>query len=1234
MKKRLRSSSLFEKKRLLSVLVLLFAFLTLKAQTTLSTSPTLIFNTTEATVIGTIATDGSGGSVNISDLDLQIFAGTKANGTLLPNQNVEYHNNAWFASSNSFFGITPNSANIEAEGYQALIIKSSSQANNFSLKSLQLYDWGGNTPVILEAYDGGVSKGTVEIAFVNGVAKTLTQSDLLSSTALQSIDEVRIYGKNNLGIWMSVNNIQVAPPVAPDITPPTVTSINRVGTTPTNASGVIYTVIFSESVTGVTADDFALTTSGSASGTIASITGSGTTYTVTVNNTGDGTLKLDLNSSGTGIKDLANNLITTGYTTGQLFTIDRTPPETTITSFPPAATTSNSFTFMYSSSESPATYQAKEDISPVYASGNNFYPMRNLPAGNHTFSVAAVDAAGNIDPTPATYTWKVQAIPRLTASSGSTIFTEGNNTISIPIAIDAAMTLNNPDNVQLISTTVQIAANLDATQDILTFVNNGVTMGNIVSDPYNTATGTIILRSTTATSAEWLAAIRSITYTNSSETPGIGNRTISFLISDGINTIPGVNKVVNVVSVNDAPIVTASSGTTVFVQTNVIVDNGITISDADNTTLASANIRILTGQPQDVLSFINNDATLYGNITGNYIGPTRSMNLASSGNTATIAQWQAVLRAITFSTTSINTSNRVVTFFVNDGAANSNSTTKTLTITVPISISPATLPAASAGATYNQTLSATGNTAPYSFAITNGTLPAGLTLHASGLLSGTPTETGTFSITITATSATSFTGSKAYSFVINPGVQTITMNTVATATYGNADIDPGATATSLLPVTYTSGDLNIATIINNKIHILKAGIVTINANQPGNGTFSAAAQVQQVLTVLPAPLTITADSYNKIYGAALPALTYSMTGFVNGDTFASLTTQPTLTTTAVRGSSVAGGPYAITPGGAVAANYTISYIPGSLTVTPAALIITATNKSKLYGAALPALNVTLRGVVNNDTFESLTAQLTLSTTATAASSVAGSPYVITPRGAIATNYTISYVSGNLTVIPAALTITAGSKNKIYGAALPALTYSATGFVNGDTFARLTTQPVLSTIATAASSVAGNPYAITVSGAVSTNYNISYMPGSLTVTPAALTITADNQTKGYGAALPTLTASASGFVNGDTFASLTTQPVLSTTATAASSVAGSPYVITPSGAVSANYSINYVPGNLTVDPAALTITADNQTKGYGAALPTLTASASGFVNGDTFASLTTQPVLSTTATAAS
>src|SRR5207247_1907250 len=155
------------------------------------------------------------------------------------------------------------------------------------------------------------------------------------------------------------------------------------------------------------------------------------------------------------------------------------------------------------------------------------------------------------------------------------------------------------------------------------------------------------------------------------------------------------------------------------------------------------------------------------------------------------------------------------------------------------------------------------------------------------------------------------------------------------------------------------------------------------------------------------------------------------------------------------------------------------------------------------------------------------------------------------------------------------------------------------------------------------------YPIKASGAVDGDYTISYVDGTLTVTPVVLTITADDQTKAYGAALPSLTASYAGFTNGDTAASLTTAPALSTTATAASHVADRPYSITVSGAFDTDYTISYVAGTLTVTPVGLTITADNKTKAYGAA-PVLTASYSGFVNGEAPGSLTTLPTLSTTA----
>ncbi len=171
------------------------------------------------------------------------------------------------------------------------------------------------------------------------------------------------------------------------------------------------------------------------------------------------------------------------------------------------------------------------------------------------------------------------------------------------------------------------------------------------------------------------------------------------------------------------------------------------------------------------------------------------------------------------------------------------------------------------------------------------------------------------------------------------------------------------------------------------------------------------------------------------------------------------------------------------------------------------------------------------------------------------------------------------------IAPATLMVIADDQTAVYGDPLPVLSLHYVGFVNGDTAARLATAPLASTTATAGSGVGS--YAINVSGGASSNYAIQYVFGTLTVTPAPLTIAADDQTMVNGAGLPVLTVSYSGFVNGDTAASLTTAPTVSPTATAASPVGS--YALTVGGAVDPNYSITFVPGTLSIVAATPTPT---------------------------------------------
>lgn len=91
-----------------------------------------------------------------------------------------------------------------------------------------------------------------------------------------------------------------------------------------------------------------------------------------------------------------------------------------------------------------------------------------------------------------------------------------------------------------------------------------------------------------------------------------------------------------------------------------------------------------------------------------------------------------------------------------------------------VTITPSALPAAIQGATYNQTLTASGGASPYAFSVSAGTLPAGLTFSSAGVLSGTATQTGSFPITIKATDANGCAGTRDYTLVINDSAPVIT----------------------------------------------------------------------------------------------------------------------------------------------------------------------------------------------------------------------------------------------------------------------------------------------------------------------------------------------------------------------------------------------------------------------------------------------------------------------------
>ena len=183
----------------------------------------------------------------------------------------------------------------------------------------------------------------------------------------------------------------------------------------------------------------------------------------------------------------------------------------------------------------------------------------------------------------------------------------------------------------------------------------------------------------------------------------------------------------------------------------------------------------------------------------------------------------------------------------------------------------------------------------------------------------------------------------------------------------------------------------------------------------------------------------------------------------------------------------------------------------------------------------------------------------------------------------------------VTVVKIPLTAHVANTTKVYGDANPEFNITYSGFRDGDSEVGFSVPASISTIVDNSSKV--GKYDIVASGAVSDKYEISYIPGTLTITKAPLSISAGNYIKKQGDAMPVFKASYAGFKNGENESVLTKQPVFSCEANEASAPAE--YAVTISGADAENYDISYEQGRLTVVEAdAVVVRAKSYSRQYG------------------------------------
>ncbi|WP_285711666.1 MBG domain-containing protein [Erythrobacter oryzae] len=412
--------------------------------------------------------------------------------------------------------------------------------------------------------------------------------------------------------------------------------------------------------------------------------------------------------------------------------------------------------------------------------------------------------------------------------------------------------------------------------------------------------------------------------------------------------------------------------------------------------------------------------------------------------------------------------------------------------------------------------------------------------------------------------------------------------------------EPGVLSVTARPITITASDLSrVYGDANPALSFTVGGLGLVNGDQLGGalattadigsgvgsyaitqGTLTASSNyavtfVGGQLTVTPRPITITANSFSRVYGNANPALTFVVggQGLANNDQLTGA-----LATTAGLTSGV--GSYAITQGTLSAgANYAVTYNAGAITVTPRPITITADSFSRIYGNANPALTFSVggQGLVNGD-------QLTGALAAAGVTAGVGTSAITLGTLSAGANYAVTFNAGVLTITPRPISITANDLSRFYGDANPALTFTVggLGLVNGDqltgslaTLAGLTTG-----VGTAAISLG----TLTAGG----NYAVTFNAGVLTITPRPLTVAADNLSKTLGFTDPQLTfrITEGDLVNGD----LLTGTLVRDPGEAIASF----LIRQGSLTAGANYTITYVPGTFTINPPPVSPDINNPT----------------------------------------
>lgn len=471
------------------------------------------------------------------------------------------------------------------------------------------------------------------------------------------------------------------------------------------------------------------------------------------------------------------------------------------------------------------------------------------------------------------------------------------------VAIDSALSVFDVDSTTLAGATVSVSANYVPGEDVLAFTNQ---FG--ISGSWNSATGVLTLTGV-ASVGSYLAALRSVTYFNASETPATTTRSLTFTVSDGIDPSATTTRDIAVTAANDPPVLITTGALLPYTENDnpTPIDPGLSVTDVDSTTLTGATVTIGGNYAagQDVLFFANQLG-----IVGSWNPATGTLTLTG---TASTTDYQTALRSITYANTSDNpsTANRSVSFVVNDGADPSVSATHGIAVTgvndlpvvittgsallyveniAPISVDGSliltdpdnvTLSGASINISGNYAAGQDVLTFTSQSGIVGSWSAATGTLTLTGIASLASYQTALRSITYANTSENPSTASRTLSFVVNDGTDSSSAAIRTIAVMATNDRPSIATAGSAMIYAENSGAIAVdsgLTVSDLDSILLTGATVAINGNYTlGQDALAFASQagITSSWNAATGVLTLSGTATVASYQAALRSITYA-----------------------------------------------------------------------------------------------------------------------------------------------------------------------------------------------------------------------------------------------------------------------------------------------------------------------------------------------------------------------